>query len=1193
MKRNVLLALLLIATVFLYAQKSAAKWTGSIGQQKAFIENKSQFDSKNKQAGGQILFGTDEGPAMIYFTKTGLTYRLQKIEPKPHTGEMERTASKRESEEEEHAVKTTTDILHMQWENANPDAQVIAEEVLPNYSSYTFGKTNVNHVKSFKKLTYKNLYPGVDVVYVFDKRDGIKYSVVLHPGADVSNVKMKYTGNKKVSLDANGNVHIATVFGDIIDHAPDRVYSTADNASLSSGFVKNGNVISFQLADYDHTKEIVIDPWTTSPAMPATNTVYYIKSDSLGNAYVYGGTNPFRLIKYNAAGALQWTYNSPWGGTSWFGALIVDRAGNSYITVGSNAALAKVNTSGTLVWSNTPTQGTLALEYWAMDFNCDQTQLFVGGTRDIPFSFSFYATIFKMNMTDGSIASYLNVEAPGLHIGGANEVRSMCSAPNANLYYLSLDSVGSVFQSLTNNAGQLSTYSFPYYMPYSNGATGQGQNNIRANASFLYSSDGATLHKRDLTTRNVISSVTIPGGSQYNNSGLVLDSCGNVYVGSQSSVVKYDANLNLITSATTTAAVYDVSIGANGDILACGNGFAVALAMSACGQVTPVCYIPFTATITPQNFCSQVCAGSATANPLNGIPPYTYSWSNNQTTQTINGLCAGTYSVTITDSLSATASATATVVQDTIHVNITTQPTACGNGHGSASANVTGGTGATFIWSNTATTQTISYVDSGSYSVTVTVPGGCSATATGVVHSTAGLALTTTSTPATCGNNNGTATVLASGGSGTYTYTWSNGNRSSTISSLQADTFTVTVSDGVNCSATASVIVTSTGQLTLTSTTIPASCGLANGTAMVHTVGGTSPFTYSWSNGATTVVIANVISGPYVVTVTDSSSCSATANIVVADTGGFTITTSTTSASCGLANGTALVQANGGTPPITYSWSNSATTSAINNLTTGSYVTTVTDSTGCRVTASAFVDSSSAPTVAITEDKPGICPGDTAHLCAPQGFLTYRWNEGDSTNCIIVTQAGTFWVTVSADSNCTAVSNQLNVALYPQPTVGITESGAILTASTGGVTYQWYLNGLSITGATAQTYSAQSPGVYMVVIVDTNGCHANDTLTYLKPNYAFPDAFTPNGDGKNDFFYPTIRGDVKVTSFHIYNRWGQLIYDDASDGWDGKFKGKEQPSGTYLYYAVLHVPDGTAPSGYTDVKKEGAVTLLR
>ena len=356
MKRNFLLLISLISTLALCAKSSTTKWTGSISQQKVFIENKSQFDSKNKLAGGQILFGTDEGPAMIYFTKTGLTYRLQKIEPKAHKEEFERSAKKRESEEEEHEAKVTTDVIHMQWENANVDAQVVAEQMLPNYSSYSVGKTNINHVKGFKKLIYKNLYPNIDIEYVYDAREGIKYSIVLHPGADVTNVKMKYTGNKKVSLDADGNVHVGTLFGDIIDHAPDKVYSTSDNSKIVSGFVKNGNTISFKLAEYDHSKEVIIDPWTTTPSMPASNTVYYIKSDSIGNAYIYGGTTPFRLIKYNTAGTLQWTYNTPWGGGSsppWFGALIVDRAGNSFITEGSDAALSKIDPSGNLVWSNT------------------------------------------------------------------------------------------------------------------------------------------------------------------------------------------------------------------------------------------------------------------------------------------------------------------------------------------------------------------------------------------------------------------------------------------------------------------------------------------------------------------------------------------------------------------------------------------------------------------------------------------------------------------------------------------------------------------------------------------------------------------------------------------------------------------------------------------------------------------------
>ena len=176
MKRNVLLLISLISTLALCAKSSTTKWTGSISQQKVFIENKSQFDSKNKLAGGQILFGTDEGPAMIYFTKTGLTYRLQKIEPKAHKEEFERSAKKRESEEEEHEAKVTTDVIHMQWENANVDAQVVAEQMLPNYSSYSVGKTNINHVKGFKKLTWMPKFKRCRFIKILDSWQKVKCS---------------------------------------------------------------------------------------------------------------------------------------------------------------------------------------------------------------------------------------------------------------------------------------------------------------------------------------------------------------------------------------------------------------------------------------------------------------------------------------------------------------------------------------------------------------------------------------------------------------------------------------------------------------------------------------------------------------------------------------------------------------------------------------------------------------------------------------------------------------------------------------------------------------------------------------------------------------------------------------------------------------------------------------------------------
>lgn len=117
------------------------------------------------------------------------------------------------------------------------------------------------------KITYKNLYPGIDVEYIFHAVEGIKYSFIIHPGADASMIQMKYSGNKKLLLQNNGDLKITTVFGDITDHAPQTFYAS-DESAIASSFTKNQNIISFALNNYDHSKEIIIDPWTINPAMP-------------------------------------------------------------------------------------------------------------------------------------------------------------------------------------------------------------------------------------------------------------------------------------------------------------------------------------------------------------------------------------------------------------------------------------------------------------------------------------------------------------------------------------------------------------------------------------------------------------------------------------------------------------------------------------------------------------------------------------------------------------------------------------------------------------------------------------------------------------------------------------------------------------------------------------------------------------
>ena len=800
------LPLFVFISMLLSTTAQQAKWKANFETQKVFIENKAQFNELTKGNASPVLFATDNSNCQILFTKTGLAYRLQKTEKKEkEERENEKARSFAEREAEEHSMDVKTDKVNMQWLNANPNVQVIAEQPVSFYYTYS----NKSRARAFQKLTYKNLYPNIDVEYVFHPKEGIEYSFILHPGADVSQIKMKYSDVSKVNTDESGNVHLRTIFGDIVDHAPLTAYSgQMGNSSIPTRFVLNGKTVSFKLDGYDNSLEAVIDPWTTTPTMPNANSVFYIKSDTLGNAYIYGGDNPFRLVKYDSTGVLKWTYNTPWSsGSHWFGALVADYHGNCYVTDGDGASLTKIDSTGAFVWSHSSANApALAIEFWTMAFNCNQSELFVGGTRDVPFSFSFKGTIFKMDMTNGTISNYVNVYSPAFTGMPCTEVRSMCFAPDGNIHYLGLDSVGSISPALAIGYGRKSTYAFPYYLPYSNTGGGQGSNSICASMQYIYTTDGGNLHKRDINTGAVLATVAILGGSANNNSGVAVDSCGNVYVGSQTRVIKYDANLTYIASANTPEPVYDVSIARNGDVLACGHNFAVALNMGSCGQMVQGCFTVLTANANETDASCNQCNGTATANPITGSGPYSYLWSNGGTTQSINNLCAGPYTVTITDATSSQVTASASVAQTggTGAVTLTAANTVICPGDSALICAPAGYTA--YQWNNGATTQCIYAKLAGNYYTTVTANGGCTSTSNHValnVHP---------QPPVSISVNGDTLTAYNS-----FSYQWylnSNlvpGATSNVLIAHQNGNYQVAVTDTNGCTAFSNAVVVATG----------------------------------------------------------------------------------------------------------------------------------------------------------------------------------------------------------------------------------------------------------------------------------------------------------------------------------------------------------------------------------------------
>ena len=304
--------------------------------------------------------------------------------------------------------------------------------------------------------------------------------------------------------------------GDAVDHAPIS-FLGKEKKSIKTSFQMTGNKITFALSPYDNKKQLVIDPWVVFPPSPNSNKVWEVETDNSGNVYAYMGDSPFYLRKYNAAGSLQWSYSSSWDSSGfWVGGMVTHPNGDTYITTGSNGEIRKISPNGSLVWYNNPNSLT-SYEYWSLAFNCDLTQLVVGGSRatfSIPFPV-IRGTMMNINLANGAIANttvvgFGNIASIPPRI---QEASSICSSPNGNFYFLTLDTIGSINNSLTTVGFKIPTsYNFDYYIPGYGFGTKQPISATRANGNALYSHNGQTLHKRDLLSGAIVATASIPSG---------------------------------------------------------------------------------------------------------------------------------------------------------------------------------------------------------------------------------------------------------------------------------------------------------------------------------------------------------------------------------------------------------------------------------------------------------------------------------------------------------------------------------------------------------------------------------------------------------------------------------------------------------------------------------------------------------
>ncbi|MFK8058143.1 MAG: SdrD B-like domain-containing protein [Saprospiraceae bacterium] len=511
--------------------------------------------------------------------------------------------------------------------------------------------------------------------------------------------------------------------------------------------------------------------------------------------------------------------------------------------------------------------------------------------------------------------------------------------------------------------------------------------------------------------------------------------------------------------------------------------------------------------------------GSATITIINATSPFTYQWLDNGSTDLIRtGMAAGDYEFEIIDGNGCATIETVTInAPPEVLITVDAQFDGCDFVDADLEALISNGVRPyqSVLWSTGDTGVMLLDQPRGTYDVTVVDANGCTATTSIVVNPAPTLTASANVTQPVCYQANGAIDINLTGGAAPYTYDWSpNVSTTSSAANLDGGDYEITVTSDNGCQAVVTVTLDNTRPLNISLEGDDVTCnGAANAEIRNVTSGGLAPYSFAWSNGATTQNLTNVGPGTYEVTVTDANFCTEVQSITLAEPNALTATIDVIQPVCGEDGGELTANITGGTPPYIFNWGpvGQINVQTLLNQPDGNYELNVTDASGCLFQATATVVD--VPEMELTTSTtPASCPGEmdgSATVSVTGGEAPYflRWDDSaDQTDYVASNLAGgTYTITITDNRGCIRAATAIVDNLSTGPVVasdvdeldcfGGTEAAIRLTVTGGLAPYTFMWDDL----VTTQDRANLPAGTYEVTVSDAAGCESVQSFTFTEP----------------------------------------------------------------------------------------------